>query len=208
MSKYDQQAKALFLEHFFSDVNIYEKPDIDILAENRFHRYLNFSFDIQRPKECYGSQPEGTHINFGSYRDPEIERIHEKLGIKTLHVETFYTPPNSSLPIHSDEWPMDGHVKINLTWGPDDGVIRWWEPKNGPLTIGHYYDTIITDRENYDLVYTANTNKPSLVNIGRLHDTYNPSNEGRWTLCMVPVHPDNSYITWDDAMIIYKDYLI
>jgi len=206
-AKYAKEDRDKIVELGFRNVTLFEKENLDIECKNRYHRYLNFSFQIQRPPECNGSLSEARYINFGDYRDPEIERMHTNLGIRTFVVETFYTPPHASLPIHSDEWPLDNHVKINISYATDDSFIRWWSPKSGLVSVNSYKDTIITDRENYNLLYKTTTNKPSLVNVGQLHDTYNPSDLGRWTLCFVPVHMDGSYIQWDEALEIYKDYI-
>ena len=66
--------------------------------------------------------------------------------------------------------------------------------------------------EDCTLVYTANTNKVSLINVGELHSTYNPHpTEGRWTLCFIPASNkirNGEYLTFQEALEIYKDYII
>ena len=44
-------------------------------------------------------------------------------------------------------------------------------------------------------------------NVGILHGTNNPTPEGRWTLSFIP-QKDEQYIHWDDALEIFKDYLV
>ena len=67
---------------------------------------------------------------------------------------------------------------------------------------------LVSNPNDCTLVHQANTNTPSLVNVGQLHDTHNPTDQGRWTICFVPARGDEYYIYWDEALEIYKDYII
>jgi len=70
------------------------------------------------------------------------------------------------------------------------------------------HTNVLANRDECTLVYEANTNRPSLVNVGQLHDTYSPPHAGRWTLCFIPGRPNGHDIYWDEAMEIYKDYVV
>lgn len=197
--------------------------------ENRFHRYLNLPFEIAKHPLCQ-TQPEVMkHLDINPYRDPQIDKWFESLGLICRHSEVFWTPAGASLPVHADEVTLDDHVKINLTFGPEEGKIRWWQSnKTQVVTDIETAKTMLTDldnntaddfsdrehknvlanREDCTLVYEANTNRPSLVNVGQLHDTYSPPTEGRWTLCFVPGIPDKGVVYWDEALEIFKDYII
>lgn len=205
---YDPKVKDDFVrEHFYKEISLYERPYVKNDYPNIYHRYLKLPFEIARPNICYGSPTEAKITNLHDYRDNNIEILHNKLGIKTLIVEVVYTPPYSNLPIHSDAMPIDNHCKLNITWGNSDkACTRWWLPKDRTKTFTAFPCT--NDRDNYDLIYQAQTNSSCLINVGQLHDSYNPSNEGRWTLSTIPAHIDNSFIQWDEAMDIYKDYII
>ena len=139
------------------------------------------------------------------------------IGLSLYMGEVFYTPPRSKISIHTDHSSFTNHVKINKTWGPEEGVTQWWKSdiirkestyNNGGGIIGenNMVQHIWANEDDCELLYEANTNRPSLVNVGVLHGTNNPTSEGRWTLSFVP-QKDDQYIHWDDALNIFKDYL-
>jgi len=192
--------------------------------ENTFHRYLNLPFEIKKPTNLdsfYSSEEK--HIEMPGYCDQDVVKWLETFGIGIGNIEAFYTPPMGSLPIHCDESIIDNHVKINVTWGADEGVTRWWHcpsPRdnvdNHTVNKGYEIESrqdncLRGDEDECELVYEANTNRPSLLNVGQMHSTYNPNKTlGRWTLCFV-LKPSNScepYIYWDEALIIFKDYFV
>lgn len=194
-------------KYFYSNVELYERECAETNYPNIYHQRLDLPFTITRPEICYGSPTEAKITNLNDYKDLNIEELHEKLGIKTLIVEVVYTPPNSSLPIHSDLMYVDNHVKLNLSWGDcDKSATRWWVPRDNTRTI--VSTPINANREEYELIYQAQTNSPCLINVGQLHDSFNPSDEGRWTLSFIPAHQDDRLIQWEEAMQIYKDYIV
>jgi hypothetical protein len=191
--------------------------------ENIYHRYINLPFEIKRPDMTLEFPEHILHKAINDHVDEQVNKFNESLGLKVTHTELFYTPPNGQkIPIHTDLPALDNRVKINLTWGPEEGVIRWFE-HNNPEDMYHndntvYKDTGFTEEEHQNLlaeehectlVYEANTNRPSIVNVGQLHGTYNPGNEGRWTLCFHIGYLDyEDFLTFDKALEYYKDYLV
>lgn len=197
--------------------------------ENIFHRYLNLPFEITKHPICETIPTEMKHYDINPYRDPKMDAWHESLGLIINHVELFWTPPGASLPVHADDVTLDNHVKINVTYGPSEGRIRWWTTKNTQVvtdtetakkmlkdidlaTVDEFsereHTNVLANREDCTMVWEANTNRPSLVNVGQLHDTYSPPHAGRWTLSFVPGIPNGpGYIYWGEAMEIYKDYI-
>ena len=183
-----------------------------------YHRYLKVPFIISRPNLFYtkpnktiqAEKADHTHV------DPKFKVWLQEIGIKEIHIESFYTAPNDKIKVHLD-FPMlfDNHVKINLTWGSNDSVMRWWKVKNKKkINYGqsvNYFplskNILTTDESNCDMQYEQVINKPSLVNVGCFHSTYNPSNEGRWTLCIVPLI-NKKVIKWNDAIEIFKEVII
>lgn len=205
---FDPIAKEdLVRKHFYNDIALYDRDVTENEYPNIYHCNLNLPFTIERHEMCQGSPAEAKITNLHDYRYPQIEELHNKLGIKTLIVEIVYTPPNSNLPIHSDFLPIDNHVKLNITWGDSEKAgTRWWLPKDRTTTFDTF--PINNNREEYDLIYQAKTNSPCLINVGQLHDSYNPSDQGRWTLSHVLANSDGSLLQWDQAVEIYKDYII
>lgn len=197
---------------------------------NRYHRYLNLPFEINR-LEMFNEFPNDIkHFDINDYTDQKVVKWLHSLGLCITHTEVFYTPPNGGkLPIHSDEATLDDHVKINITWGPEEGTMRWWEAKKTQVftdiedikanykgididaadAFSHRQHTnVLAEEKDCNLVYETNTNRPSLVNVGVLHSTYNPTQLGRWTLCFVPGIPNGyKYIYWDEALEYFKNYI-
>lgn len=111
---------------------------------NKYHRYINLPFELERPPEAYGTLDSPRHQDLPEWRPPEVVEWLENLGLILGHVEIFYTPAGGELPIHTDELYLSNQIKFNTTWGPEDGKIIWWEgdkKKVEPLvTKGNYLD--------------------------------------------------------------------
>ena len=203
---------------------------------NKYHRYINLPFELERPPEAYGTLDSPRHQDLPEWRPPEVVEWLENLGLILGHVEIFYTPAGGEIPIHTDELYLSNQIKFNTTWGPEDGKIIWWEgDKEKVETLVNYLDDDVYDRfgeetvsnfsdrengvvvvlpkkEDCVKVFEASTNRTSMVNVGQLHSTSSPEESGRWTLCFVPhrYNPrtmESDYIQWDDALKIFNDYL-
>ncbi len=181
---------------------------------NNYHRYLNLPFEIEPPE--FFSQNGSTikHQYINDYQCPQVNSFLESLNLYCRLVECFYTPPNSKIPIHTDHPSYTNHAKINVTWGPKEGVIQWWKSDkvtqhqfSGGEYTNERHSNLWAEEKDCTFLYEANTNRPSLVNVGILHGTNNPSNQGRWTLCFVPVTKNGNYIEWSDSLQIFKDYI-
>jgi hypothetical protein len=146
--------------------------------------------------------------------------------------EGFYSAPNGGeVPIHNDTVTKPGEhdaVKINMTWGPKDSVTRWWKVSNQDKLIevvhnqtevndGFAEAGIVPDIECYKcytadpkdltLVHEQVIDKPSILNVGQLHSTFNPHpSEHRWTLSFTPLK-DGKVIKFSDALEIFKSCL-
>jgi hypothetical protein len=98
-------------------------------GENIYHRHLKLPFGIKKYHLLMDTIPDSVqHVDINPYRDPLIDALHTELGLFINHTEVFYTPPNGGeLPIHTDEATYDNRAKINVTWGPSVGTVRWWK---------------------------------------------------------------------------------
>ena len=187
---------------------------------NNLHRYLDLPFEINKPEICNTTPTERFHSDLKDADNIEMTLFHDRLGLSINHYEVFFTPAGMSLPIHADTKRLNNRVKINITWGPEEGVIRWWKAKRNSLFVTsdggkdgkthREHKNVRADIKDCDFVYQVNTNRPSLVNVGQLHDTYSPTHAGRWTLSFVPQVKGSSdrCLYWDDAIEYYKDYII
>ena len=205
-----------------------------LTSKNIFHRYMKLPFEIAKHPLCDTTPDTVAHVDINPYRDPKIEAFNASLGLITKHTEVFYTPPGGELPIHADDLTIDNRAKINITWGPPEGTVRWWKSENAQAItdlesakemlgdeLQPYEDfskrqhtNLLAKKEDCELLWEANTNKVSLLNVGQLHSTYNPTNVGRWTLCFVPASEalrgglNGGYLTFEEAVEVYADYII
>ena len=182
---------------------------------NTYHKYLNLPF-IVNPLPDFNNQGDKAlhfHVNEHSFHD--MENWLSDLGLSIFLKEVFYTPPFGKIPIHTDHPRYTNHAKINMTWGPDKGVIQWWKSDKvvkkylqgiGEATKETHHN-LWAEEKDCELLYEANTNRPSLVNVGVLHGTNNPTPQGRWTLCFVPVNQGGQFIHWNSALEVFRNYL-
>lgn len=190
---------------------------------NKFHRYINLPFKIEKPKdiEFHTYWDDVQHIDLGLDKPYSKDMILwlDKFGLTTTHVDLFYTPPNGGkIMIHTDGNEFNDQTKINITWGPEEGRVRFWKTDKYKKLITSYdedgraqhaMDLWVADEEDCELVYEASTNKVSLFNAGTLHSTYNPGSVGRHTLTFHLSYKNGSLnVPWDQAEQILKDYLI
>ena len=191
--------------------------------DNIYHRHLKLPFQIQKPlyfEKTFDTPHQKTFLKGENHSNETITSWLKRIGCGIGAVECFYTPPSSSIPIHTDDLDAD-HVKINMTWGPEGGVTRWWRTKkiismsdtskasNFSKTRDYSVHPFkVAKEEDSEMVFEANTNIPSLLNVGIPHSTYNPSQtEGRWTICFVPTYRDKM-IKMSLALRIFKKFII
>lgn len=186
------------------------------MMNNIYHRYLDLPFEIKPPDFFQECGDIVIHRNLNHLDYPDIDSFFDDLGLRRQIRECFYTPPFGKIPIHTDHGSYTNHAKINVTWGPEEGVIQWWKSDiveerviNGDIeNTTAYHHNLWSKEEDSVLLYEANTNIPSLVNVGILHGTNNPSPYGRWTLCFVPIdRKKDEYLHWNTALKIFKDYI-
>lgn len=201
------------------------------MPQNKYHRYLNLPFEIRKPQICNVKPKDLKHYDIPNHKDNNISEFVKQFGLQIVNTELFYTPGGKKLPIHIDDWVKDNHVKINTSWGPKEGTTRWWNAPN--FTEEEEYDSnynslkdldhvkyenfsdrhhrsIILKEEECELVYEANTDKPSLVNVGTFHSSHNPTDEGRWTLCFILGYDKDDWdnlVPWDKAIEMFKEFI-
>jgi hypothetical protein len=187
------------------------------MGNNRYHRYINLPFEIKPPKIFETAEVSVKHYVLDELEYPQIDHFFSQFDLFCARKECFFTPPYGKVPIHTDHGTYTNHLKLNITWGPEEGVIQWWESDNveekvidgGIGETNAYHHNLWAKEEDCTFLYEVNTNIPSLVNVGILHGTNNPTPHPRWTLCFVPKNlRTQSYIHWDDGMKIFKDYIV
>jgi len=184
---------------------------------NIYHRYLQLPFAIKPPAFFEQRGDIIKHLVLDHLKHPDIDDLFRQLGLACARKECFYTPPYGKIPIHTDHSSYTNHVKINVTWGPEAGVIQWYESdlveerviSGGTENTEAYHHNLWAREEDATLVREACTNRPSLVNVGILHGTHNPSPEGRWTLCFTPWNPTRrSMVEWNEGLRLFAPYIV
>ena len=185
---------------------------------NDYHRYINLPFEITKPADEILTYDKNikTFQNISlmeTYKCNKMEKWLAEFGLEILWQEVFYTPPHHAGPIHTDYTEYTNHTKINITWGTNESVIRWYKSDNVKLfppvkgeVLNYSHHILLANLKDCEMVYEANTNKPSLVNVGQLHNAVNPSNEGRVTLCFV-LGRNKKLLKFSEAIKIFKDYI-
>ena len=198
-----------------------------------YHRYIKLPVSHKKPM-CFDTQPTEPTVIFVNkeYIDYSVVKCIESFGVIISNVtEGIYTPPNhKKLHIHNDTNTITNATKINFTWGPSNSVTRWWKVKDkmslkidvtdsthilqsvDPDIVGSFdaqknHSELYCEDENLcDLVCERVIDRPSLMNVGQLHSTYNPhATEGRWTLCFFLLKSDYTHLQFDEAVEIFKD---
>jgi len=206
----------------------------ELNSDNIYHRYLKLPFEITKPEILNTKPDKWRHEDINPWICNNLEQWLQDLGLYSCHTEVFFTPSNhGEIPIHCDDVSIDNRAKINITYGPDTGTIRWWKSNKVQQIVGteagqemlgkealpdnfseRTHHNLVAHKDDCDLIYEANTNKVSLVNVGQLHSTYNPDpNEGRWTLCFVPASSKieekqgRRYLTFEEAVEVFETYI-
>lgn len=173
---------------------------------NKYHRYINLPFEISRPP-ILDNLPSDFFIGDDGWRCPKMEEFLSGLGLEIGAVEYLQTPENGGrLPPHSDQQYFDNHVKINISYGPEDAKMVWWEVPIEKTQPVEEYDILFAHLSDCTRLWEATTNQPSLCNVGVVHSTENPSKEKRFTLCFIP-SLDGKHIQWEDALQIFGEYI-
>lgn len=192
--------------------NLFKKRKV----ENKYHRYLDLPID---PKVNLFDRTDYDPMFYRHVQvdkediNPDVVEWFESIGIHFYWFEAFYTPPfGGKIPIHTDTPELCDVVKINWTYGAPGSKLLWWEAKDDKYIdsfqteFGAPYLTI--KEKHARKLYEAEISKPSLVNIGHFHSTYNPTDEGRWTLSLPLMHKDEcTRLDWNEALSILEKYI-
>ena len=202
------------------------------IAKNIYHRYLKLPVVFNKPKMF----EKDLENNFITYMGKDVVQQDfidwlSKYNLKVSNVvEGFFTKTNGSIPVHNDttiKLDIKDACKINFTWGPSNSVTRWWRVKDESKLKEIVHDTtevnkgleeagVVPDidcykcysanKEDLDLVHEAVIDKPSLMNVGQLHDTYNPdAGQSRWTLSFTILNNTGEHLSFNEALELFKE---
>lgn len=134
------------------------------------------------------------------------------LNLFVIAGECFYTPPGRTLEPHLDTAEISDVVKLNWMKRGEGSTMDWYELKQGaqlqtgmtPINTQYSY----APRSDLIHVHSAIIGTPSLVNVGRIHGIQN-RNLPRYVACAVLGDVETKKrITWDQAINIFKDYVV
>jgi hypothetical protein len=184
--------------------------------ENIFQRFVNLPVTpgIDLFKEFPEDPETSKHVRVPTeLLDKDFLKFFDQFPIRPDQWEAFYTAPFGKIWVHTDTAGFRDACKINWTTGDSLSETRWWTVKdNAPL------EPIITDfgvnylraeEKDCDLLFKQHMTQPSIVQVGLLHSTDNPTPNGRWTLCLPLVYPNsNDRYQWVDTHEMFKEYLV
>ena len=197
--------------------------------ENIYHRYLNLPFEpnVDLFKLFEYDPTKNTHLTVEvTELNPELVAWFDQFDIKIFWAEALYTAPGDKLPVHTDTEDISEFIKVNWTYGAPGSTTRWWKTtpenyiKGFPVYLDCYTKSteeptyfnaplLLAEEQNCTMVYEAEINKPSLVNAGEFHSTYNPTQEGRWTLALPLINKQTEqFVTWSEAIEKFNGYII
>lgn len=209
------------------------------MNDNRYHRFLNIpdyipnintdNYDSSNMKwlEFHKS------LSFDQLNNDKILPWLNSFGYTSHWIEFFYTPPNDSGIIHSDNVFWSDWAKLIFQYGAKGSTMRWWTSNNvyqvstsveqvsstyipeianynvGDRNNSHYHGQVLVSREEEStLEYEVEVGNCSLVNVGPLHSSYNPTNDKRFTITIALFDLYGSRVLWDEALDKLGDYVI
>ena len=145
--------------------------------------------------------------------DTQLIDFLDELNLSISHAEAFYTCPGRFTSIHVDGKQFDQHTKLNWVYGAPGSKMHWYKLKDNAAQQD--YETVIGtkalyfNKEDCELVHSAEVGLPSLVNVGGPHNVENCTDEQRWCLSFVlwdNVH--NNRLEWPEAVKIFSQFFI
>jgi hypothetical protein len=202
---------------------------------NIYHRFIKLPFVYEKPSQFLeGSESFINYFSKEKVNHVVVDWL-AKYNLRISNVvEGFYTSANNkvSVPIHNDVTVFPGvhdAVKLNFTWGPSESKTRWWQISDESKLIEVNHDTnsineglrqagiepdIQCDKcytakeEHLKLVHEVTVDKPSLINVGQLHSTYNPNpTEDRWTLSFTMLNNKGEHLSFNEALEVFKEVI-
>jgi len=132
----------------------------------------------------------------------------QNIGIHIVHVESFFTLPNTETTPHIDIYPGD-LTKLNFIYLGQGSTMNWYNPRPGHsikksiTSIGTPY--FYADIQDIEKMHCANLQGPSIVQVGVLHNISN-AQEDRYCISCVIVNKNRQRLTYKDALERFANY--
>ena len=190
---------------------------------NDYCRQLNFPSHFYPKIDVSKYETEGySWVQFHKTLQPEelnnepLFEYLKSLGMCSNWIELFYTPPNENGIIHSDNTDWEDWTKIYFQYGAIGSKLRWWESDKTmevststgeyieeykDRTEDHYHgQVLVAMEEDSTMIHEEDLSTPHLVNVGKLHSSYNPTNDKRFALTIALHDLEGNRILWEDAL--------
>jgi len=124
------------------------------------------------------------------------------LGIHIVHLESFFTLPNTETTPHIDLYPGD-LTKLNFVYLGNGSTMNWYHLKPGYsikksiTSIGTPY--FYAGMQDIEKMHSGNLQGPFLVQVGVLHNISNAQEE-RYCISCVIVNKNRQRLTYNDAL--------
>jgi hypothetical protein len=180
------------------------------------HQYLNLpvmpEIDLFRLFPDNPDQLNHVAVDPSMLNKEFVDFIESIPGLRIPSWEAFYTPPGGKIWIHGDSDKITDFARINLSWGPKDSELVWWEPKPGiklePIVTAFGENYLRADEKDCNVIHRAVIDRPSIVQVGMLHSTWNPGPGGRWTLAIpLAEKSEPKRVSFEMAVAMFADYV-
>jgi hypothetical protein len=182
---------------------------------NRYHRYLNIPSEYTPNIDFSTINTDGLDwikfhrsIGIDGLNNPKIIKWLSSLDLTTQWVEAFYTPSHDKSIIHSDTPNWQEWAKIIFQYSAKGSTMRWWTSDTIQSVKSAYGHPFFHSHENdAKLEYEVEISQPSLLNVGPLHSSHNPTDEKRFTATIALFHFDGTRVLWDEAVEKLSSYI-
>lgn len=201
--------------------------------KNRYHRHLNLTEEYTPVVDF--SQWDVKNLQWVEFhKDLSLNELNNPKLVDWLFsqkmtsewIEVFYTPPGQDGIIHSDTTKCIDYAKIVFQYGAKGSTMRWWNSQytkevstslenysdkysSQYRSDDHYHgDVLVSAPEFSTIQYEAEIGTSSLVNVGPLHSSHNPTTEGRFVVTLALFDFGGNRILWDDALFRLKEYVV
>jgi hypothetical protein len=171
-------------------------------------------------------------LELNELNNPDFVNWLHSLGMTSYWIELFYTPPGEDGCIHSDNIEWKDWAKIVFQYGAIGSTMRWWTSEKtynistslnqvsenqisevkefdiGDRTDDHYHGQVMFSHEKDAILqYEAEINNASLVNVGPLHSSHNPTEDKRFVITVALFDFEGRRILWDEAVEKLSSYI-
>jgi hypothetical protein len=180
---------------------------------NNYHRPLKLTEDYS-PKVDFSKWISG-EWEWHNFKTLRLEQLNNPKLVEFLFshkltsnwIQVFHTAPNTDSLIHSDNNNYDNWAKIIFQYGAKGSTMRWWTSEKFINHDTGYGEILISKPEDSLLEYEIEIGTSSLVNVGPLHSSHNPTSEPRFSITLALFYLDKTRVLWDDALEILSNYI-